>query len=251
MNLAHVFKDSFDLRKLDGLGVIVDREAVDPKFVFIGLHDPHYTSAAVTEVLKYCGSKSKSSAFHLHPGIKDADGVFPAWEDKLFRFYVCRELGQTTVYLNFKERNRYLSKRVPLLGRTLPDVRRWGKPFNSHPVSISSPSKPMAVDRASIEGEGEALSIAQEEEYDNKLRRPQRPPCHATRSKRFYARALGVRSHSTTPCLERGRSVRPGKTGSARSPGTASPGQGLYEPRTSRPYSANRGAGQRSLPAAG
>ncbi len=162
MNLAHVFKDSFDLRKLDGLGVIVDREAVDPKFVFIGLHDPHYTSAAVTEVLKYCGSKSKSSAFHLHPGIKVVDGVFPAWEDKLFRFYVCRELGQTTVYLNFKERNRYLSKRVPLLGRTLPDVRRWGKPFNSHPVSISSPSKPMAVDRASIEGEGEALSLAQE-----------------------------------------------------------------------------------------
>jgi hypothetical protein len=51
MNLATVFTDSFDLWELDGLGVIVDREAVDPKFVFIGLHDPHYTSAAVTEVL--------------------------------------------------------------------------------------------------------------------------------------------------------------------------------------------------------
>jgi|RhiMetdeSRZDD1v2_1073273.scaffolds.fasta_scaffold706538_3 hypothetical protein len=70
MSLAHVFTDSFDSRGLDGLGVIGDREAVDPKFVCIGLHDPHYTSAAVTEVLKYCGSKSKSSAFHLHPSLK-------------------------------------------------------------------------------------------------------------------------------------------------------------------------------------
>jgi hypothetical protein len=70
MNLTHVFTDSFDSRGLDGLGVIVDREAVDPKFVCIGLHDPYYTSAPVTEVLKYCGSKSKSSAFHLHPSLK-------------------------------------------------------------------------------------------------------------------------------------------------------------------------------------
>jgi hypothetical protein len=27
------------------------------------------------------------------------------------------------------------------------------------------------------------------------------PPCPATHSKRFYARALGVRNQSTTPCL--------------------------------------------------
>ena len=33
--------------------------------------------------------------------------------NKLFRFYVCRELGQTTAYLNFKERNRFSPKRVP------------------------------------------------------------------------------------------------------------------------------------------
>ena len=36
-----------------------------------------------------------------------------------------------------------------------PYVRRRDKPFNSHPVSISSPSKPTAVDGASIEGKGE------------------------------------------------------------------------------------------------
>ncbi len=37
-----------------------------------------------------------------------------------------------------------------------PYVCRRGKPFNPHPVSISSPSKPTAVDGASIEGEGDA-----------------------------------------------------------------------------------------------
>jgi len=49
------------------------------------------------------------------------------------------------------------------------------------------------------------------------------PPCPATHSKRFYAQALSVRSHSTTPCLERRRSVLSGKTDSTRTPGTASP----------------------------
>src|SRR5215475_4103720 len=46
----------------------------------------------------------------------------------LFRFYVCRELGQTTSYLNFKELNRFLSKRVPMLKRSLPYAGRGPSP---------------------------------------------------------------------------------------------------------------------------
>src|SRR5215475_156495 len=75
----------------------------------------------------------------------------------LFRFYVCRELGQTTSYLNFKELNRFLSKRVPMLKRSLPYAGRRAKPFNSQTDTISSPSKPTALDGASIEVEGESL----------------------------------------------------------------------------------------------
>jgi hypothetical protein len=63
MNLANFFTDSFDLRELDGLGVIIDREAVDPKVVFIGLHDTHYTSAAVSEVLNIAGVNPRVAPF--------------------------------------------------------------------------------------------------------------------------------------------------------------------------------------------
>src|SRR6266545_2039786 len=46
---------------------------------------------------------------------------------------------------------------------------RRGKPFNSHPVSISSPSKPVAVDGASIEREGENATDRQQTLYSDTL----------------------------------------------------------------------------------
>jgi hypothetical protein len=44
-----------------------------------------------------------------------------------------------------------------MLKRTLPYVGRRAKPFNSQTDTISSPSKPTAVDGAFIEVEGESL----------------------------------------------------------------------------------------------
>src|SRR5688572_23114442 len=76
--------------------------------------------------------------------------------NKLFRFYVCRVLGQTTVYLNFKELTVF-SRRECLCSNAVYRMLVEGPSPSTH-IRSRFPLHPSlsAVDGASIERNGEA-----------------------------------------------------------------------------------------------